>query len=195
VLAINPNIGPEDDTELLIEHSISWYFHQPGLEQNHKKHGRTAFAFGAMRSAAVLLDLLDGTPIRDREPRELVGALHRTARLQAVKCIPRRARSRPTDGMWRNCPSFLLVEELKLLKPGYLLTLGKDARIAAMALDGYRRPRGAKPNRIHMGRIEFGTWATDVFSIAHPASGKSYASHDALMRSAHVIRARGNTAS
>lgn len=191
VLAINPNIGAGDETDLLIEHAISWCHHQPGLEQNHRRHEGSAFAFGAMRSAAVLLDLLDGAPVRDREPCELVDALHRTARLQAVKCIPRRTRSSPTRGMWRNCPPFLLSEELKLLRPRYLLTLGNDARGASTALTGYRPARRTRSGRGHLGRIEFDGWTTDLFSVAHPAWGKSHADHDVLLRSA---RARGTGA-
>jgi DNA invertase Pin-like site-specific DNA recombinase len=49
----------------------------------------SAFAYRMLRSAAAILDLADNEPIRDRDvPGDLVDSLHRTARLQAVKCVP-----------------------------------------------------------------------------------------------------------
>jgi hypothetical protein len=182
VLGINPNIGAEDETNLLIEHGISWDKHHSGLENGQRRQEGSAFAFGSMRSAAALLDVLDGQPVRDREPAELVEALHRTARLQSIKCVPRRTRSKPTNPMWQNCPSMLLGSELDIVKPGWLLVLGADPRWAIERLDGYR-PERTRNRLLGRGRLERSGWSAEVLCVAHPASSTSAASHGALLRS------------
>jgi hypothetical protein len=97
VIAINPNIAPDHRSFLLSEHEISWR-HHCGLETGQKSDKGSSFAYRMLRSAAAVLDFADELPITDRErPQDLVDALHRTARLQAVKCVPRRDRSKPTS--------------------------------------------------------------------------------------------------
>jgi hypothetical protein len=83
-----------------------------------------------------LLDLAYELPISDRErPKDLLDALHRTARLQAVKCVPRRDRSKPTSAMEQTCSTFLLEEELEILQPQLILNLGSvpDAAISRLS--------------------------------------------------------------
>jgi hypothetical protein len=182
VLGINPNIGVDEETDLLIEHGISWDKHHVSLENGERRQERSAFAFGAMRSAAVLLDVLDDLPVRDRDPVELVETLHRTVRLQSIKCVPRRTRSKPTPAMWRNCPPMLLGSELDIVKPASLLVLGTDARWAIQRLDGYRAGR-VTSKVLSRGVLERRGWSAEIVCVAHPASSASDASYATLLRS------------
>jgi hypothetical protein len=176
-IGINPNISERNGrTDLLIEHAITWDWHIDGLDRGLRANKGSRFAYGAMRSAAGLLDLIDGKPIRDRDPRndddaqQLVHAVHRTARLQAIKCVPVRKDSEPLTAMWRNCPGFLLADELKLVRPGHLLVLGTNAKNAVTSL-----------GRIHAGRLELDDWSCAIHFVAHPRTGS--ASEAALLTS------------
>ena len=73
IVAINPNISPNDSSDLLIEHGITWDHHIVGLALNARAYEHSRFAYGSMRSAAALLDVADGVVVRDREPHELAG--------------------------------------------------------------------------------------------------------------------------
>lgn len=190
VLAVNPNIAPEDDTDLLIEHGMTWEKHKVGLEHDARRYESSAFAFGAMRSAAALLDVLDGFSVRDREPHELVEALHRTARLQSVKCVPRRNGSEPTNPMWENCPPLLLGGELDILKPALLLVLGGNPRWAVERLDGFRQRRSSSSS-LGRGVLDRPGSSTEVFFVAHPRSNDFKASYRALLRSLRSRRRPG----
>jgi hypothetical protein len=152
VLAINPNIAAADGTDIFMEYGISWEHHDQSLSRNKKCDAGSWFAYRALRSAAVLQDAIDGRPIRDREPRDLIKTLHSTARLQAVKCVPRGTGSEPTNGMWRNCPPFLLLKELDIVRPAALLVLGAKAAQAVAALDGFGWLRGG--GSLGRGRLE-----------------------------------------
>lgn len=83
-----------------------------------------------------LLDVAYELPITDRErPKDLLDPLHRTARLQALKCVPRRDRSKPTSAMEQTCSTFLLEEQLEVLQSQLILTLGSvpDAAISRLS--------------------------------------------------------------
>ena len=101
-------------------------------------HG-SRLGYGSTRSAASVLDWLEGRPITDRtEPSELCGVLRRVTRLQAVKCSPADGgRSSPTPEMAHNCPELLLTRELELLRPGAVLTFGDAAWRAVYRMRDY----------------------------------------------------------
>ena len=54
VLAVNPNIGPTDETDIFMEYGIGWEHHYRGLTQNERCHQGSWFAYRALRSAAAL---------------------------------------------------------------------------------------------------------------------------------------------
>lgn len=186
VVAVNPNIGPTDETDIFMEYGIGWEHHYRGLTQNERCHQGSWFAYRALRSAAALQDAINDRPIKDREPRQLIETLHRTARLQAVKCVPRDTSSQPTGGMWRRCPPFLLLDELDLLRPAALLVLGTKASGVASKLDGFVWVRGG--GALGRGRLTRPGWCAEVAFVLHPAARRGQdASHLALLRS---LRAR-----
>jgi hypothetical protein len=168
IIAINPNIAPDDPTNLLLEHGISWDQHEAKLRQNFKLNDRSPFAWKSLTTAAALLDYIDGRPAQTREPRELIDALHRTARLQAVKCVPKVRNSTPRPGMQKLCPAFLLGDELRVLEPGYVLVFGVPAREAVRRLSEFV-PEKSSPH-LSSGRLISGDWSADTFALAHPSA-------------------------
>ena len=171
VLGINPNIAGRDYTDLLIEHSNTWNQYIESFRHGKRAVGRSRFGFAAMRSAAALVDTLHGRPPRLREPKELVETLLCTARLQAVKCMPRVPNSKPYREMWEHCPSLLLGEELNVLRPGILLALGDDPRSAVERLSGFE-PLRARALGSPVGRMRGRGWVADVYTLPHPRAGK-----------------------
>lgn len=183
VIAVNPNIAADDRTYLLSEHEISWDLYDTSLRNQQPRVGQSTFAFRMARSAAVLLAFADRASVGDLDDREaLVDALHRTARLQTVKCVPKRARSRPTAEMTRRCPSFLLEHELAVLRPGFILTLGNVPDAAVAELPGYTYLEDQSSEYLWRHRID-ATWGqAEVFAIPHPGDprGGWQRGHDTL---------------
>lgn len=170
VLGVNPNIAAEDRTYLLSEHELSWDLYDSSLRQAQRTVGRSTFAYRMARSASLLLSWAEGASIPDPDdPGPLLRALHSTARLQAVKCIPKRARSRPTRTMTRRCPSFLLERELEILRPGLILTLGNVPDGAIAQLPGYTYLEDQSSEYLWRHRIIAGWGQAEVFAIPHPA--------------------------
>lgn len=171
LVALNPNIARGDPTELLLEHSISWFRHQdrvfgPEVEYD----GHSPFAFRAYQSLAAVVAHADALPIPNRATfPELRETLHQTARLQAVKCIPRVSISKPEREMRRRCPDFLLVDELTILAPDYILGLGGAVRAAFESMDSYRTERTHPKNLLTVGSWNLGRISAIVFLIPHPS--------------------------
>jgi len=151
-----PNIAPDHRTFLLSEHEISWR-HHCALENDQKSDKGSSFAYRMLRSAAALLDYAKKLPITDRErPLDLVDALHRTARLQAVKCVPRHHRSQPTTaieeslGARRRCSSLRSCRRCCTSRStlGWIRTRARQATGAETALRCEGARRGSAANAI-----------------------------------------------
>ncbi len=189
VIGINPNIAADDYTFLLIEHGISWEHYIPTFEQGSLNERGSSFGGCAMRTAGLVLDDLDGRPISDREPRELIDVVHRTARLQAVKCVPKRERSVPSPEMSKRCPEFLLARELAILRPSRIVILGAPARDAVHQMPGYRS-LGSRAAHLQRGDLALHESSASVYTLSHPnARGGAWAQgFDSLKR--HLARKR-----
>ncbi len=183
VLAVNPNIAAEDRTYLLSEHEISWDIYDPALRGLGKTAGRSVFAPRMARSAALLIAYANRAPLPERDsPDDLAQALHRTARLQTVKCVPRRQRSRPTPAMIRRCPEFLLQGELAVLQPRFILSLGTVPDAALERLAGYEYVDSLSSEHLWRHRLNAAWGPTEVFALPHPADprGGWLRGHEAL---------------
>ncbi len=153
------------------------------FEASRKQAHRSPFAYRSVRTAAMLLDDLDGLAIRDRsEPSELIAPINRIARLQAVKCAPVGGRrGSPTSTMRQNCPPLLLRAELAILQPSVILTVGGPAEHAIKQLPGYTSVRTQGATKRATSPVEGETCT--IFSVAHPVSPAAWqADHGALMR-------------
>jgi hypothetical protein len=163
------------------------------FEAGKRKAHRSPFAYRSMRTAAMLLDQLDGIPVTDRtEPGDLVPTINRVARLQTVKCAPDKSNyGTPPSAMLKACPPLLLAAELKILDPAIVLTLGQPAAKAISTLPNFQpvSQRGA----IRRASIPIGERTVSVYSVAHPTSTANWQTdHDALKR--HLRRHQARTA-
>ena len=89
----------------------------------------------------------------------------------SIKCSPRGERGKPTNEMWNNCPTYILKEELKILKPKTVLILGKS--------DNYKYFKNnvldelileKRTNKIISGKGRLNSNELEYFIIPHPAS-------------------------
>jgi hypothetical protein len=140
------------------------------------------FAYRSTRSAGLLIDVLDGVDVTDRErSEELVAVLNRVVRLQTIKCSPENdALSKPTGGMWENCPPMLLADEFAIARPRFIVAFGGDVRWALERLPGFS-PEPAQEERLHCGVFAVGGTSAGVFMLDHPRSRYWPASHASLV--------------
>ena len=189
IVALNMNISPNDDTDPIYEYWISYEQHIHWLAAGYQKNDGSRFAFGAHRSAAARLDAQGGRPVVDRLPEQLPDTVLSTARLQAVKCLPKRARSKPSSAMRRLCAPMVLVDELDVLRPGTVLVRGAVAYDAVAGLDAF----GAVPCRSRRGTLRRREWQADVCKVVHPSypGARAAPSELALIQHlSHVSRGR-----
>lgn len=129
----------------------------------------SSFAYRSMATAAALVTHLAGEePAAEPRPQSLSGVVDEIARVQAVKCSPREAKSEPTQEMRRECPPRFAVRELEILKPGVLVGLGKVARSAICLLGGASLSK-VSPH-LERGTIAINGTSSEVFIVPHPAA-------------------------
>lgn len=102
-------------------------------------------------------------------PQNVADQYDNIAFLNHIKCSPLGERSKPTNKMWENCGNQFLLEELKILRPQWLIVLGSGDNIYALnknimesnAIDD-------NPEFKCFITQAFGTM-TKVVSVPHPA--------------------------
>jgi hypothetical protein len=157
---------------------------------------RSAFHWRLVASAHAVLASLDGAePVSAPTLEQTTAALHRLARIQAVKCAPRHGRSYPTSSMRRECPGRFATHELDVLSPSAIVAMGKDAaeavrRVATVEL----RESAPVYSRGVMWR---GDRTIDVFFLPHPSARGSLwrRGQDAHVTSLRASPCRPNSAS
>ena len=187
IVGVNPNISYEEQTDLTSEYWISYDQHVRYLAAGYSRTP-SRFAYGAYRSAAALLDAAAGRPITDRDPDQLPDSVLQTARLQAVKCVPKRRNSNPTDGMWERCPPMLLASELDILRPGRILVTGAAPRVWGLEMiDGYRVVP-CRATDLWRGALARAGYEAQVYGVIHPShiGNRNERSERALLR--HLAR-------
>lgn len=82
-----------------------------------------------MQYLRIVLASLNGDDLpsdsNDVANEKLVVLWEDCAYLQRIKCAPGAERSKPTEAMIWNCPPFLAMPELEILKPRVVLHLGR----------------------------------------------------------------------
>jgi hypothetical protein len=174
VVGINPNVAQRDPTSLDLEHGISWeHYVNRTFAQGRLTEDGSRFGGDSTRTAGLVLDSLERRPIRDRSPCELTDVLKQTARLQTVKCVPKTEVSTPTGEMTIRCPSFLLRDELKILRPARIVTFGAVARAGTKRLNGYA-PVPTRASRLVRGTLTIDRLAISVYHLDHPRYQKGF---------------------
>jgi hypothetical protein len=152
-------------------------------DNKRRDYNGSLLAYGTTRSAASVLDKLDrGEVVDHREPAELVYALRRIARWNAVKCSPSNKQwSKPTRKMWTNCPEMLLVDEFRIARPKVILTFGVEVFAAVERLDGFKNVHRDWP--LKRGKLWVDDRIVDVLGLYHASwPGPWPKSHTALIR-------------
>lgn len=142
----------------------------PSLESGRRAMGNhSMFAYRCAATVMAVLASSDGkAPIESPDPREAPAAFERVALLQAVKCSPLGDASRPTRKMCVLCPPRYMARELAVLKPGVVVTLGRDARWATeQAGDAEWETAIASYAR---GTLTLGEHRSQLFFVPHPAA-------------------------
>jgi hypothetical protein len=169
IIGINLNITGDGETDLLIEHAITWQRYVGRFRLGVGGEGGSRYGVATAQSAQALVAWTTGrkVPAAAAPGSQLIDAVLQTSRLQAVKCVPRRSRSEPFPQMWDHCPSFLLRDELDILEPAALLVLGQKTHQAVRALPGFQ----PKTHRRHFphGQLKGAGWMADVFELPHPS--------------------------
>jgi hypothetical protein len=130
VVAINSRDDGRPDAEIRATLDVI-----ASLKRNHRGYGPSRRSYFHYRVAAAVYAAMqsqDGRPIDDHPAAvETARSLEYAARLQAVQCSPCTSpRRTPTSAMVRNCPGFLLREQLELLAPNVLMLFGQPAHRA-----------------------------------------------------------------
>ncbi len=150
--------------------------HMNSLSAGKRGAGGRAFAAGAMRYLNLALasheDCLPKTGWEDPPHADLAELMNRCAMVQAVKCAPGSARSDPSGAMRRNCPPFLLKEEIAILAPRVVLVLGRTTvrdPIREMLLIEWES--GEHPGSMERDwfRMEPDGERIQMFSLNHPS--------------------------
>lgn len=169
VVALNINDAHDDGWwSVAKEYGIA-HDQQRALAKGELRQGGSSFAYCSMATAAALVTHLAGEqPVAEPTPQSLSGVVDEIARVQAVKCSPRDAKSAPTQAMLRACPPRFAVRELEILKPGVLVGLGKVAR-SAICLLGEASLSKVSPH-LERGTIAINGSSSEVFIVPHPAA-------------------------
>lgn len=88
-----------------------------------------------------------------------------------IKCSPKGDRSNPTRNMWPNCASHILSEELRILKPKYIICLSSDGvtHLINSALQGREFRQRTKDNCFQVFENQNDGFPRRVVGSYHPA--------------------------
>lgn len=170
VVALNINDAHGGWWSVAKEYGIA-HDQQLQLARGARTQLRSWFAYRSMATAAALVTHLAGEePAAEPTPQSLSAVVDEIARVQAVKCSPRDAKSAPTQAMLRACPPRFAVRELEILKPGALalVGLGNEAR-SAICLLGDASLSKVSPH-LERGTIAINGSSSEVFIVPHPAA-------------------------
>jgi len=133
VTGINMNgFGDPNAEDLLVKQAIKEI--SEGKKRTFAKEGyRGSLLWHRLLSYSVyILREINILPKNDRPYptiRELQTAIDYISVTNSIKCSPNdensNDNSRPSYEMWNNCPKFILKKEIEILKPKYLIVLGK----------------------------------------------------------------------
>ena len=156
------------------------------LETGRRTAFRSAFHYRALSTAALVLASIDGTDlVAFPEPQQAAPAYERIARVQAIKCSTKKARSAPTPEMRRICPDRFARREMELLGPGVIVALGRDAESAVALLGVDWEPAASQVRR---GTLDLGGKTVTALGLPHPMRrGSTWAGSQAAL--AEYVRA------
>jgi hypothetical protein len=91
----------------------------------------------------------------------------------AIKCSPQGDRSKPTDEMWRNCLSFILLDEIEALSPSWVVILGlENYSKFKLSISDFETIQEyySFSNDIFIGNCSINGKLTNYLAIIHPTA-------------------------
>jgi len=149
-------------------------WHIGALSKGEHGHQSRFFAYGALTYVTLLRASRESKALPHwdgRAPQDLAYEWNDCAFLQAVKCCPSQAKSKPYQEMFDNCPPLLLKRELEILDPTVVLLLGNSVRDAVRPL--LVRDFGLEydlPGPLERDRFFLNGSQRTVFSCVHPST-------------------------
>ena len=136
IVSLNINAAEPDWWSIAEEYGIASAVIESFEAGDRTPFGSSLFWWRLLSTANAIVASLDGLkPTHEPDTVERAAdVLERISRVQAVKCVPLRKRSYPTDAMRTQCPDRFALHELEVLQPGVLVALGNDAFEAVQLL-------------------------------------------------------------
>jgi hypothetical protein len=134
------------------------------------------FQYRAARLVGLLAASQDAGPL-DEEPSldKLADLLLESARVQAVQCSPGPMNSRrsPRPQMWRNCPSLIVEEQIRVLNPSVVALLGTGTLRAIQRLEALKVQWNSlwreNNNCFARGTLQAENQTAALFALFHPS--------------------------
>lgn len=150
--------------------------HVGEMREGRRGHNGHPYAARSMSAVRAVRDSRTGDLAPGWEPppnRDLAEEWSAVAYLQAIKCAPWRARSTPCAAMFRECPELLLMEELKILRPRFILLMGRSKLrdpVRTLLLSRADLVYGCSAGSMERDRLTlFGEYA-EIVCLNHPSS-------------------------
>lgn len=103
-------------------------------------------------------------------PKYVADEYDNIAYLNHIKCSPLGDRSKPTDKMWENCGRHILLEELKILRPEWLIVLGSGDNTWALNKNVLKDYELALDGKFKCYKTRAFNTTTKVIAVPHPAA-------------------------
>ena len=110
--------------------------------------------------------------MKNFDPKSISDEFDNMTYLNHIKCSPLGELSKPTNMMWENCGKHILLEELKIIRPGWLIVFGTGDNLWAFQkhlLEGNHTSCEASGKLKYFKTTALG-FKMNVIAIPHPAS-------------------------
>ena len=169
VVGMNVNHDAGGWWSIAVEYAIEKQVIDTFNEGGSNPFGSSPFAYRANASANAALQSMSGVRPEERPAAgDLAGVPAQVARVQSVKCSPIGDRSSPTGAMQKRCPSRFARHEIEFLRPGVVLTLGRDAENAVRTIGEVTWTEATK--RFSRGHVTVGSLSATLLCLPHPSA-------------------------
>jgi len=126
-------------------------------------------------------------------PKKVVSYFEHIAFLNHVKCSPLGDRSIPNTKMWENCGQHILIDELKILDPDYIIVLGSSANFDYLKNNvlGLENVESDVFGKIKYFKCKVFSKPTKVIGLPHPSApngGSSKSLYQSLFTVVNILK-------
>jgi len=138
-----------------------------------------------------LFEMFDFMKEDNFSPENVASEYDNIAFLNHIKCSPIGDRSKPTNKMWENCGKHILLEELKILRPDWLIVLGSGDNAWALnknVFAGTPLPSGGKIKHYKTRALGIMTKVVVVPHPAAPAGGANKGYYQSIFDAVQILK-------